>query len=202
MKERGIYKVVLFIVFMNLSWIGRAVIIEPDNYQDKAVLTEVSPGVHLSATTSSNQIVDSWSVTADIDSMGYAPTGTMVFGHNDVFFWNAGRRLRVDFDQPASSISLMAEGTDHFDYSCQGRLEVYDMNFNLLDVYQTAPLLSHQIETMMINRPQNDICHAIAYTIGDNPFGRLDRLEYAIPEPATISMLLIGAAGILLKRNQ
>jgi hypothetical protein len=202
MKEKKFCWMVVLMVILGLSQATWAVIIEPDNFADETVLTQVSPGVRLSVTTSNNQIVDIWSVTADIDSMGDAPTGTMVFGHNDIPFWNSDRHLRVDFTQPAAWISLMAGGTDYFDYSCQGRLEVYDMNFKLLEVYLTAPLREHQNETMLINRSQNDIYHAIAYTVGEDPFGRLDRLGYAIPEPATLSMLLIGAAGVLLKRNQ
>ncbi|MEN6309778.1 MAG: PEP-CTERM sorting domain-containing protein [Anaerohalosphaeraceae bacterium] len=197
MKNKCIFQTAVVVMLMNLSCSALALIIEPDNYSDRTELSQVSPGVTVSVTTSDNQIVDIWPVTADVDSMGYAPTGSMVFSHVHIPFWNTDRRLRVDFSAPVSSISLMAAGTDYFDYACQGWLNVYDSHFNLLDSYQTSPLREYQVETMQIDRAAGDISYAIAYTTGDNPFGRLDRLEFSVPEPATLSLLMLGFAATL-----
>lgn len=197
MRNKRICWTTVCVMIMNLSCSTMALIIEPDNYPDETELTHISPAVTLSVTTSDNQTVPIWPVTADVDSMGYAPTGSMVFSHVHIPFWNTDRRLRMDFSAPVSSVSLMAGGTDFFDYACWGWLEVYDSQFNLLDTVHTAPLWEHQTATLQVDRPTTDIAYAIAYTTGDNPFGRLDQLEFSIPEPATLSLLMIGLAAAL-----
>jgi len=188
------------VVWLCTGGLAGAVLIEPYDYPNGTVLTASAEEVILSATASDNQPVSIWPVTADIDPFGYAPTGQMVFSHAHICFWNTDRRLRMDFAQPVSTIQLTAGGGSIFT-SCQGRLEVYDIHFNLLDVYQTAPLTANQFETMLIFRPANDIYHAIAYSTGSNSFGRLDHLEFAIPEPYSL-LLLVGGAAIARWKRQ
>lgn len=183
----------LSIVVQICAWgCAGVVIIEPDDYPDGAILSGTVEGVRLSSTASDNQPVSIWPVTADIDLFGYAPTGQKVFSHVHINFWNTDRRLRMDFAQPVSMIRLTAGGGGLYT-SCQGRLEAYDIYFNLLDVYQTAPLTANHFETMAIYRPVNDICYAIAYSTGPNSFGRLDHLEFAVPEPCSLLLFLCGA---------
>lgn len=170
-------------------------VVEPDDYAAGTALTSASPHVTLSTLDQNNDVVPLFTVTSAEDGFGFAPTGTRVFAHAGVGFWIDTRKLRMDFTQPVSSISLGFAGGTNFDTDF-GLLNVYNSANVLLDSDLTAGMGPGQKETLAVSRPTNDIAYAIAYSVpGDGPhgpFGRLDALVFdtAVPEPAAASLLL------------
>jgi hypothetical protein len=148
-------------------------IIEPDNYTDGTVLNHIIVPVSLTTAGADNLPIPpvSFDVTASYDGFGYTSTGTNVFGHAGVPFWNTNRRLRMDFNTAASFI-----GT-------------------LLASYVSNPRAPGSVETMFVSRPAGDIAWAVAYSgPGNGDFIRLDHLQLTVvPEPSVVAMVLLGA---------
>jgi hypothetical protein len=169
-------------------------VVEPDAFSEGAVLNTVSPGVVLATTLDDNIPVPLLPVTANADPFGFAPTGTHVFGHANVYFWNNYRRLRMDFTSPVTAVQIDFSGslTPHI-----GRLAAYDAQGTLLEVSESNLISGGTVTTLTLSRPQADIAWALAYATGDADFGRLDHLVYTVPEPA--GMLLLGLAAARLR---
>lgn len=179
------------------SALAQVVQIEPDDYADGSDVSDVSSAVHLSTTLADNVPVPIFFVSANEVGEELAPTGTRVFGHANVPFFNDFRRLRMDFADAVFGVSILYGGGT-FGSTDSGRLEIYDAAGTLLDWYDTAPLALGQGETMALFRPQGDIDFAIAYTpAGRGNFGRLDELGFSVvPEPGTagLALVLVGLA--------
>lgn len=174
--------------------------IEPDDYASGTVLNNVNPRVSLYT-----YVDPSWAVF-DITSVespfGFASTGTRVFAHAGVGFFNDDRRMKMTFAEPVFSISLDFGGGQHFATEI-GRLEVYNAANELLETYVTAPMGPGLFETMTVTRPQGDIKYAFAYVAdGDGVFGRLDNLRFnTVPEPSGLVVAGLAAAGLLGRRR-
>jgi hypothetical protein len=180
-----------------------AVIVEPDNFADKSVLTNAVAGVTL-YTAGADNAVEPFNVTSDVRS-GLASTGTEVFGNADVPFWWTQYRLRMQFSVPVTSVSIDAVGGSFFAHEV-GRLEVYDTHDNLLAAYRTANLGYQQVETMTESRPAGDIAYAIAYAVpgpeGSGPFTSLDHLVFTpVPEAGTLVVGVIGVVWMMGRRR-
>ena len=171
----------------NGTWGDTARLIEPDNFVDKAILNDRTPGVTLSAANGSNQ--PSFDVTSNVDSL--ASTGGKVFGHSNIPFFNSNRRLRVDFHGPGRSIAVDFIGSSSTGTEV-GRLEIYDKDDQLLGAYQTSPLGQGAVDTMSLFRAEGDIAYAVAFSpSGLGNFARLDNLRYnhlgLTAEPSTLT---------------
>lgn len=180
-------------------------IIEPDNYANGTVLNHVFPAVNLTTAGSDNLPIPpiSFDVTASYDGFGFASTGTNVFGHAGVQFWNTNRRLRMDFTTPVSLLSIDFIGGDLFTNDV-AQLDAYNSSGILLASYISSPRASDSVETLTISRLAGDISWAVAYSgPGNGDFIRLDNLQFTtVPEPSTtMLLLLIGTVGLVWKRN-
>jgi len=175
-------------------------LIEPDSFTNFTVLNHISPQVSF-VTAGANNVPFPFDVTASYDGFGYASTGTNVFGHAGIPFWNNDRRMRMDFSSPASFIAIDFIGGWSFTNDT-GRLDVFNSSGALLDSYTTSPLAAGSIETMTVSRPAGDIAWAIAYVpLNAGDFGRLDNLRFTVvPEPACAGLLL-GAGAAFLRRK-
>lgn len=154
--------------------------IEPDDYDDAAVLNNRLSGVTLSATGStvgSNQVV---SRTANA-----ASTGTRVLanfstsGASRVSWLQGSSELRINFATPQTYIAIDALAHNS---GAMGRLEAYDAFGNLLARYNTQALSGSAVETMVIARSQADIAFVKAF--GRGGAVRLDNLRIG---PATVT---------------
>jgi hypothetical protein len=165
--------------------------IEPDNYAEGTVLTSASPLVTLTTTLTDNVPVPSFVVTANTDDFGLAPTGTKVFGHANVPFFNDNRRLRMDFTQPVQGIDIAFTGSLN---AHVGRLEAYDAGNSLVASYISQPRAGGDVEVLSVVRSNADIAWAVAYAAGARDFGRLDALAITVPEPGTALLALVALA--------
>lgn len=160
--------------------IGDTVIIEPDDYANGAVLTQIDPRVTLSTTGTDNVPVPIFEVTATEDPFDYAPTGTRVFGHANIQFFNDGRRLRMDFTSDVRTVSISAAGGDFFDPEV-GLMRAYNADGQLLQEVTSAPLVGGESAVLSITRSSADIAFAIAFTpLNQGNFLRLDRLVFEV----------------------
>jgi hypothetical protein len=162
---------------------GETVTIEPDDYADGTDLTNISPHVVLSTTQDDNIPVSNFPVTANDDGFDFAPTGSKVFGHANVQFFNNDRRLRMDFTVPVQVVEIYFAGGTYFETEV-GRLQVFDETGNLLVEAVTTPKEAGFSELLSITRSSADIAWAVAYVAEDEGnFGRFDALSFTIPSP-------------------
>lgn len=154
--------------------------IEPDDFDNGTQLTEIGAYVDLYTALDTNEIVELFYVTATDDEQGLAPNGTRVFAHFNIPFFNNVRRLLMDFDTPASSISIQFAGGNPNGAEI-GRLVAYNAAGAVLAEYVTAPRGGGEVETMTITRDSAEIALAIAYVAdGEGSFGRFDGLTYTV----------------------
>ena len=192
----AIAPLVCFLAF----WAGaQTYIIEPDDYPDGTVLDHILPAVHLTSAGADNLPIPPvpFEVTATVDNMDFASTGTNVFGHANVPFWNSDRRLRMEFAAPVSSVTIDFAGGQYFTNET-GRLDGYNAANQLVASYVTAPQAAGHAETMTISREATDIAWAIAYVPPDlGDFGRLDNLRFgAVPRPV-LQLSMTSGIGVL-----
>ena len=190
--------IVIAVLAASLSASAATYILDPDSYANGADLTHAIPQVTLlTAITSDNQtVVPSWYISAVSDA--YTSTGSNAFGYlNFHSLWD-GRRLRMDFSDRVSSVSIdfISSSND------AGELHVFDSNWNEIGTgFTTGSLAAHQVQTMTLSSGTADIMHAVAWSQGTG-FGRLDNLQFTmIPEPGCAS-LSAASFGILLLRRR
>lgn len=171
--------------------------IEPDNYADTTVLDHVLSAVHLTSAGADNRPIPPvpFDVTANDDNLDFVSTGTKVFGHANVPFWNSDRRLRMEFAAPVSWVMIDFIGGEYFAVET-GRLDGYNAAGQWVASYSTAPLAAGHKETMILSRDQTDIVLAIAYVPPDlGVFGRLDVLRFGMnPRPSLHISMIEGIA--------
>ena len=174
-------------------------IIEPDDYLDGTVLDHIIPAVHLTSAGADNLPIPPvpFEVTAVGDLLDFAPTGTNVFGHANVPFWNSDRRLRMEFAAPVSSVTIDFAGGQYFTNET-GRLDGYNAANQLVASYVTAPQAAGHVETMTILREATDIAWAIAYVPpGLGVFGRLDNLRFGAVARPVLQLSMVSGIGVL-----
>ena len=195
-----------FVAVVLMVLVGRAsadvVRIEPDDYADFGDMTNPYPGISLWVLGSDRQRIESFKVRSRVENGGYTSTGTKVFAHEGVAFFNDIRQLRMNFAGGASSIDVdfiggTVLGTDI------GRLEAYNSAGMLLAEDVSQPLAPKVIETLSIDRPTADIAYAIVYSrTGEGNFGVVDNLVVnVVPEPG-IAGLILGASAVCLRRRR
>ena len=172
--------------------------LEPDNFTNNAVLDHALAPVSLITALSDNQPVSIFDITATYDSLGYTSTGTNVFGHVGIPFFNSDRRLRMDFAAPVTGISIDFIGGEFFSTEV-GQLDAYNNLGQLIGSYTTGALAAGNVETMSVLNPAGNIAWAVAYIPPNlGSFGRLDNLRFTVvPEPTAAGLMTIG--GIVLQ---
>ncbi len=183
---------------------AQSFVIEPDNYTNNTVLDHIFPAVSLTTAGADNLPIPpvSFHVTASYDGFGYASTGTNVFGHAGVPFWNTDRRLRMDFNLAASFIAIDFIGGEFFTNEVAA-LDAFNSAGTLIASYLTSPRAADSVETMVVSRPAGDIAWAVAYLPpGDGVFGRLDNLRFTVPEPSTAALVMLGVGACFRRRRR
>jgi Cadherin domain/Putative Ig domain/Dockerin type I domain len=162
-------------------------IIEPDNFASDRQLNNLTPGVTLSTAVDGNEIVG-FDIQSEIDTL--FSTGSRVFAHSGIPFFNSSRRFRADFYRPARSVSIDVIG-DRDSVPTYGRLEAFDAAGNSLQMQRTGPLRFHQAQRLSINTPTDNIAYVVAYPEetfqNSSAFGRLDNFAFTIPEGVATS---------------
>lgn len=175
------------------------VTVEPDDFADGTDISELIPGITLSAVGGYGNLDGSVYVSPD----GLASTGTSVFANNLSFErqWylddTRGFALRADFASPADFVTIDIIGDDNSDV---GTLIAYNAAGELVGSVITARLNTGQVFTAQITADTFEIAYIIAGGLGDTV--HLDNLTAnIIPEPATLLLLSIGAIAIRKRRR-
>jgi hypothetical protein len=171
---------------LTLRAAAQTYVIEPDDYPDGTVLDHLIPAVHLTSAGSDNLPIPPvpFEVTAAGDLLDFATTGTNVFACANVPFWNSDQRLRMEFAEPVSFVTIDFAGGQYFTNET-GRLDGYNAAGQLVASYVSAPQPAGHAETMTISSEVTDIAWAVAYVPPNlGVFGRLDNLHFGIvPRP-------------------
>jgi len=176
------------------------IVVEPDDFPAGADLSNPAPGLHLSTALSDNTPVPLFVVQAVPD--GLASTGTQVFSHVGIPFFNDVRRLRIDFDTSASAVAVDYISSGFFGIEF-GHLDVYGAGGVLLQSVTSGVNPAGVVEPLSVTRPTADIQFAVAYTDG-LAFGRFDSLRAevgtsgVVPEPSAALLFAVGGAACVL----
>ncbi len=176
-------------VFLDANRNGEAdtdsVTVNPNIFLDDQVLEFVSEDVRITAVDADNQPTNEF-VMATTDEVTN-PDGKL-FTHNGDAAWTNERRMRLDFDAPASrvEVNFISGATNGVE---QGVLVAYNSNGDEIASTTTTMLSLRESEVMVIERDGFDISYVVAYTAantGDQ--GRLDNLMATIvAEPIAIT---------------
>ncbi|MFC1759283.1 dockerin type I domain-containing protein [Planctomycetota bacterium] len=146
--------------------------VEPDDFSEHSA-TSVS-NITMTVADSNNTPIGE-DVRAKSDNL--ASTGGNVFGYGDgvgtsVNFFHHFRRLRADFTDPVSTVSIDFVARD----GETGTMEAYDQNGNLVNTATTEVLEAGELETMRVDGGM--ISYVVAYNAGESGLrGRLDNLR-------------------------
>ena len=160
--------------------VAREFLLEPDDYEDRAELTNEGIGITLTHADDKNLpvgfVVRSAEQTLNATNHVFASEGIPWFSDSG--------RLRMDFYLPANSITIKFTGTGIT--PVYGRLEAFDKSGTSLGFVRSSPLFDEQSQDISLSFPTASIAYAVAYCddkhLGSNPFGRLDKLRYSIPD--------------------
>lgn len=173
--------------------------VDPNNPVDPATgqrihpLTHAYPGVTLSTADSifSDQPIN-FEVRAIPEFNSFLfPSANQIFAHLGINFFNDNRKLRADFYEPVSQVSIQVIGAG-FSSVVYGRIEAYNANGDLLSTAISQPLAGNSRQVITVQSPNHDIAYTLAYSdtdtfAGGSPFGRFDRLVYRQLEIADVT---------------
>lgn len=170
--------------------------IDPGNLFDIAgnpipqVINNAYPGVSISATTNTNQILG-------LDVLAERESRFSFFGNNRIFaagifdYFPNDQRLRFDFYRPVQSVSIEAFGQRGSFMAGYGRLEAYNANDQLIGFVRSGVLVSTLRETITFESANEDIAYAVAYadeSFGNGvPFVRFDNFAFAQSEANAVT---------------
>ncbi len=134
------------------------VTVEPDDFARGSVLTDVFPGLTLTATGRSTQSPD---LRVALPGLGRASTGELTFGYFDGFTWRddivTQAFFNADFDEPTSFVAIDVVRTGSAGATAApGVMWAYDAAGNLLETARTLGGQS-DFETLLITRDVADI---------------------------------------------
>jgi hypothetical protein len=174
------------------------IVVEPANFPVGTDLSNPAPGLHLSTALSDNTPVPLFTVLTAAGMNGE------VFSHVGIPFFDDIRRLRMDFDDSASAVTIDYISSGFFGVEF-AHLDVFGAGGQLLQSVTSDVEPAGTVQTLSITRPTNDIQFAVAYsdglTFGQFDFLRVDVGPVAVPEPSTAVLLATGAAAWGLGRG-
>ncbi|TWU51081.1 Cadherin domain protein [Rubripirellula tenax] len=151
-------------------------------------LTHAFPGLTISTAGDDNEPIN-FEVQAVRERNSFITSSNFVYSHVGIGFFNEGRKLRFEFDRPASEVSIVAIGPQNGTEATYGVLEAYNSKDELIGEITSSPLLGANRQTLTLD--VDDIAYAIAYgneTIaGASPFARLDGFAYKQSEATAIT---------------
>ncbi len=164
--ERGVEGWMLQLVDDQGAPIQTAQYLEPDAYAHQTLLSNILPGVTLSAVGWGVFDANVAAVNAPVSAGGGRVFG-FVGGLSGI--WETGWTgdsfvLRVDFASPTSAVSIDAIAPADGSY---GRLEIYDAGGNLLGRTTTTAMAAGTVSRMSIGVPAADIAYALVRSTGD-----------------------------------
>lgn len=182
---------------------GAIITVDPDAFPSGTVITNAFPGVTLTTRDSLPPGTNARDVLAIADSA--ASTGSNVFAQDSGDpTWGNGiwEFLRADFSSGATQVWLdFAANDGGGDRNAQ--LLAYDASDTLVDIDTVDFVPAGSFATLTVSAP--NIAYIAAFWDETNRIenGALDNLRYEnIPEPATLSLMVLGGLGFLARRRK
>jgi hypothetical protein len=179
--------------------------IEPDDYADGTVLNTINPAVTLFTAVNATDLTSNFgfNVTAQTDASGHTATGTKVFAHVGIPFFNSTRNLRMTFTNPIAQLALDFIPST---FNEAGTLALYNAAGQLITTLTVPNPQTDIPRTLSFSRPTADVKYVVAS--GTGPFVRIDALRFdavpaAVPEPFSIAVFggLVGVGGLVARRR-
>ena len=165
-------------------------IVEPDDYELQAELTNVAPGVSFTIAGGADHGPLGFALRPQIATVPGASTGEYVFAHEGVNFMSWIRQIRMDFDKPAKAVSIDTIGDSDLKLT-YGRIEAFDVDGNSLGIVRSSPLAQNSVERITFESDTANIAYAVLHSddefMESSPFGRFDNLSYVLPEESTVT---------------
>lgn len=170
-------------------------LIDPLGNEVHFPLTNFFPGVSISAVDDTNEPFSSEIETARETINFFTPTNNFLFAYQGIDQFDSFRRLRFDFYEPVSEVSVDALGSDFgFLSPSYGLLEAYDADDQLITSSISGLLVGQRRETVTVTSENHDIAYVVAYPIDDpdDPginfaWGRFDTMTFSQLEPAVVT---------------
>ncbi len=155
--------------------------IDPDLFTVGTELTNAFPGVTLT-TVIDDQNGPSGFKISPVEKFFGSPFRDNVLSHSGVGFFNSFRRLRLDFYEPVSAVSVDFLGAQSAFSSTYGFLEAFDASGQSLGAMRTRALFGASSQRIRIGFESNQIAYAVAYGddtfLNSSPFGRIERASF------------------------
>ncbi|TWU57923.1 cadherin domain-containing protein [Rubripirellula reticaptiva] len=151
-------------------------------------LTHAFPGVTISTAGDDNEPIN-FEVQAVRERNSFITSNNFIYSHVGIDFFSEIRKLRFEFDRPASEVSIVAIGAQNSNNPVYGKLEAYNSNDELIGEITSRPVIGANRQTITV--AADDIAYAIAYgsteVTGSSPFGRLDGFTYKQSEATAVT---------------
>ncbi|MCG8648356.1 MAG: cadherin repeat domain-containing protein, partial [Pirellulales bacterium] len=155
-------------------------VIDGNGNPTEPVITNAFPGVTVAQADVNNDIVG-FGVSALVENPLF-PAGNRIFASNGISFFNNGSRLRFDFYEPVTEVSIQALGSGVGISPTIGRLIAYNENDEVVDEALSSLLFGSGRQTITVTSASENIAYVLAYTADDLPnsgsFGRFDNLSF------------------------
>ncbi|MFW6171335.1 MAG: dockerin type I domain-containing protein [Planctomycetota bacterium] len=172
-EERGVPEWEVQLVDEQGAPLETAQYLEADDYADTSVLDHVLTNATLSALLGTDEA--SVGVTEMPGGSGRRVFGSEPrFGDDWATEWTSQSRvLRIDLESPTTFVKIDAIAPDD---GSVGRLEIYDVDGNLLGRTTTSSLREHEVATLSIGMPTPEISYALVRSTGESKI-MLDNLQ-------------------------
>lgn len=147
---------------------------------DDQLLADAFDGVSLSRTLTDNRIWFNTIRSSDEASNAFGRRNRVFSDTLDSF--SESRKLRFDFFDPVSSVSIEAIARDLGSFASFGRLEAYDANDQLIGSATSTRLVGSQRQVITVDSLSENIAYGLAFGVDLETFttfdARFDNLSY------------------------
>lgn len=155
---------------------------------DSMELLHAVPGVSISMHYSFDSFDDDIRSESQYDFPNYLVNRVFTDGGTDWF--NESRRLRFDFFDPVSAVSIDVIGNDSRSSATYGRLDAFNADGEFIGFVRSRRLVGSARQTISLSAPNEDISYVLAYSepyLGGSSFGRFDRFTFDQLEPHAVT---------------
>ncbi|MFK8113222.1 MAG: cadherin domain-containing protein [Rubripirellula sp.] len=152
-------------------------------------LSNAFPGVTITVADDQNEALG-FEVETSLEQNNFFGFNYLFSYFNGIDTFSSIRRLRFDFYNPVSEVSIDAIGAAFGLAPAIGRIDAYDANDQLIGSDLSAPLIGRAVDRISVTSANEDIAYVVAYADNSaliSSFGRFDNLSYLQSEQIDIT---------------